>query len=253
VQERHGYIFIFNGAQPLFPLPFFIGADPSNLVAGKTFEYVADCTWYMNAAHAFDTQHFASVHDRKLLAPPSIDCPAPYARRNSYRAQVVGETSFDRMVRVFAGRIVETTLTIWGGNFAAVTADFGCVQSRFLMLMQPLEDARTLCQGIVFAPRGGGLSVIPKRFTLWARRKLTHAYLADEARRLRGPRYNPASLGHNDRDMIDFFQWVAALPQGPLTSTQPKASEGEYENMPGCIDDDVTGGRAGAVATSTNG
>jgi len=102
VAERHGTVFFFNGREPLFPLPFILNADPADFVAGKVFRYVADCNWYMNSAHAFDTQHFAAVHDRRLLAPPSMDCPAPFARRNSYHAEVIGQTIFDRILRVVA-------------------------------------------------------------------------------------------------------------------------------------------------------
>ncbi len=241
VQERHGYIFFFNGEQPLFPLPFFFGAEPGDFVAGKTFAYVADCTWYMNAAHAFDTQHFRAVHDRKLLAPPSIDCPAPFARRNSYRADIVGHNIFDRLLRPFAGRTVEATLSIFGGTVAAVTADFGRLQSRFLIFMEPLEDGQTFCQGIVYAPRKRGWFNVPQRLNLWTRRVFTHGYLADEARRLRSTRYNPAGLGANDEDMIDFFRWVVSLPQGVSTAIQMKASEGEHENIPSRRDVPVGG------------
>ena len=250
VEERHGYIFVFNGQQPLFPLPFFLGADPGDFVAGKTFEYRADCTWYMNAAHAFDTQHFASVHDRKLLAPPAIDCPAPYARRNSYRAEVVGDTIFDRLLRPFAGRTVEATLTIWGGNFAAVTADFGRAQSRFLICMHPQEDGQTLCQGIVYARRSNRFPKVPLRLNLWARRAFTHAYLADEARRLRRTRYNPASLSAIDQDMIDFFQWVTQLPQAVPISTPPKESEEDAENILSGPDAGVRGSRPSVVTNA---
>ena len=252
VEERHGYIFFFNGAKPLFPLPFFLGADPAEFVASKIFEYLADCTWYMNAAHAFDTQHFASVHDRRLLAPPVIDCPAPYARRNSYRAEVVGDTIFDRLLRRFAGRTVEATLTIWGGNFAAVTADFGRVQSQFFICMHPLEDGQTLCQGIVFARRKGSLFRMPKRLNLWARRAFTHGYLADEAHRLRRTRYNPASLGPVDQDMIDFFQWVVRLPQVATIPTPRKASQEDEAYIHSSSDAGVRGSHAG-VAANANG
>lgn len=253
VEERHGYVFIFNGARPLFPLPFFIGLNPQEFVAGKVFEYVADCTWYMNAAHAFDTQHFASVHDRRLLAPPAIDCPEPYARRNSYRAEVVGNSFFDRLLRILAGHTVAATLTIWGGNFAGVTADFGRVQSRFLITMHPLESGQTLCQGIVFVPRKRKFLSIAKRTDLWARRVFTRGYLTDEARRLRGPRYNCQSLGPMDRDMISFFQWVVSLPQGPSTSTGRKVSESWHESISGCPDVCLDGDVGGAVAAGVPG
>lgn len=214
VVERHGYVFFFNGREPLFPLPFFLNEDPSEYAAAKVFRYVADCTWYMNSAHAFDRQHFAAVHDRELLAPPVIDCPAPYARRNSYPAKVVGDTVFDSILKVGAGSTVKTTLTIWGGTFAVITADFERVRSGFLMAMEPLEDGRTLCHGIVCV-RASFLAPLQLRL----RRLFTYNYLKEEARRLRSTRYNPGSLGQSDQDMIDFFHWVASLPQ-----------EGDHEN-----------------------
>jgi nitrite reductase/ring-hydroxylating ferredoxin subunit len=218
VEERHGYLFFFNGREPLFPLPFFLnekrlGEDPAGYVASEVFRYVADCTWYMNSAHAFDRQHFAAVHDRELMGPPVIDCPAPYGRRNSYLAKVVGDTGFDRILRHTAGRTVRTTLTIWGGTFAVITADFERVRSGFMMAMEPLEDGRTMCHGIVFAPRPRGPSSLLAPLQLRLRRLFTFGYLKEEARRLRSTRYKPGSLGSHDQDMIDFFHWVAALPQ----------------------------------------
>lgn len=250
VEERHGLLFFFNGREPLFPLPFFLGADPGEFVAGKVFRYVADCTWYMNSAHAFDRQHFAAVHDRELLAPPAIDCPAPYARRNSYPAKVVGHTIFDRILRVTAGRTVKITLTIWGGTFAVITADFARLRSGFLMAMEPLEDGRTLCHGIVCARRGPGPLAWLDPLRLAVRRLFTHGYLKEEARLLRSTRYRPASLGPDDQDMIDFFHWVASLPQAIPSPRTTKASEEDYENTHRGSDAPVRSRRAGVVANA---
>jgi hypothetical protein len=157
-----------------------------------------------------------------------MDCPAPYARRNSYHAEVIGRTIFDRILRVVAGRTVNITLTIWGGNMAVITAGFKRVSSGFLMAMQPLENGQTLCQGIIYArrPRNPLRALAPLNLAL--RRLFTFGYLADEARRLRGTQYNPASLGHNDTDMIEFFQWAASLPQTAPTSINSTAKE-EYD------------------------
>lgn len=221
VEERHGYVFFFNGREPLFPLPFFFDADPEQFVAGRTFSYLADTTWYMNAAHAFDTQHFSAVHDRELLAPPEVDCPAPFARRNRYRARVLGRTTLDRFLKIGAGRTVAISITTWGGTFVLVTGNFGRFASRFLVATSPLEDGTTLCEGIVFAPRSGNAAAraVLDPFSLWVRRLFTYGYLKDETRRLRGTRYQPLSLGPPDQDMIEFFHWVAALPQGAQQAT----------------------------------
>ena len=216
VDERHGYVFFFNGTEALFPLPFFFGVDPGEFVASRPFRYVADCSWYMNSAHAFDTQHFLAVHDRELVGPPETDCPAPFARRNRYRAKVLGKTRLDRWLQALAGDMVNISITVWGGTFVLVTGDFDRAQSRFLIATRPLDEGTTLCEGIVFGPRGR--HPVARAFepvALRIRRFFTYGYLLDETRRLRGTRYNPASLGPPDRDMIAFFQWVAALPQSP--------------------------------------
>lgn len=247
VEERHGLIFFFNGREPLFPLPFFFDASPDDYAAGEVFRYVADCTWFMNSAHAFDRQHFAAVHDRELLAPPVIDCPAPYARRNSYPAKVVGHTIFDRILRVTAGRTVKITLTIWGGTFAVITAEFENLKSGFLMAMEPLEDGRTRCHGIVMAHRSRGPLRVFDPLRLRLRRLFTHGYLKEEARLLRATRYNPRSLGPDDQDMIEYFHWVASLPQEPPATAAPRpfpTSEGDHENIYRSLDLPVRGSLA---------
>jgi nitrite reductase/ring-hydroxylating ferredoxin subunit len=212
--ERHGYIFFFNGPKPLFPLPFFLGERPEEYAAGRVFRYEADCSWFVNSAHAFDRQHFDAVHDRRLLAPPEIDCPAPFARRNRYRAEVLGRTPLDRVLRFSAGKLVAISLTVWGGTFVCITGDFGRARSRFFMVTRPLENGHTLCEGIVFAPRPAN------PLALWVRRFFTHGYLADESRRLRGTRYDASRLVEADGDMIDYFHWLVTLPQEAAAAPQ---------------------------------
>jgi aminopyrrolnitrin oxygenase len=228
VTERHGYLFFFNGREPLFALPFFWGEQPQHFVAGKIFRYVADCNWYMNASHAFDVQHFASVHGRELIAPPEIDCPAPFARRNSYHAKVVGRTVLDRLLYRFAGKTVRITISVCGGTIVLVTGHFGGAHSRFIIAAQPLENGQTLCEGICFARRSR--VAVLDRLNLALRRVFTHGYLAAEAREIRGTQYRPENLSVHDREMIEYFQWVAALPQASPPATPSPAGDNNHEN-----------------------
>lgn len=211
VQERHGYLYFFNGPVALFALPFFWGEQPDQFVAGKVFTYIADCNWYLNASHAFDVQHFASVHDRELTALPVVDCPAPFARRNSYSAKVIGRHLLDRLLYCFAGKTVNITISVCGGTFVMVTADFGGTVSRFMVSAQPLDNGQTLCEGVCFA-KPSGIALFD-RLALAVRRIFTHGYLEAETREIRGTRYRPEHLGPDDREMIEYYQWVAALPQ----------------------------------------
>jgi hypothetical protein len=96
-----------------------------------------------------------------------------------------------------------------------ITGDFGRARSRFLMVTRPLENGHTLCEGIVLAPRP------TNPLALAVRHFFTHGYLADEARKLRGTRYDAARFVEADADMIDFFHWLVALPQEAAPESQP--------------------------------
>jgi nitrite reductase/ring-hydroxylating ferredoxin subunit len=222
VVERHGYVFFFNGPEALFPLPFFFDGRPEDFTAGRMFRFGADCPWYVTTAHGYDLQHFEAVHDRRLLAPPEIDCPSPFAMRNRYHAEVMGRTVFDRLLRPFAGTKVTITITTWGGTMAFISGDFERAQSRFMVSSQPLENGHTLCEGIVFARRHGNpiARALLGPMVLAVRRLFTHGYLKDEARRLRQTCYNPTALISADRAMIEYFRWLAALPQSSGTKAK---------------------------------
>ena len=95
--ERHGHVFFFNAPQPLFPLPFFPGADPADFVAARPFTTVLDCPWYMVGSNAFDLQHFRAAHDRRLIGEPEVDLPA------SLRAAGLGAVPRGRLRRSRTG------------------------------------------------------------------------------------------------------------------------------------------------------
>jgi aminopyrrolnitrin oxygenase len=227
--ERHGLVFFFNGPEPLFPLPFFFGEDADALVAGRPFQFVAGCSWYMVAAHAFDLQHFASVHDRRLTTPLLVDCPAPFARRSRYSALVEGRSIYDRLLRRFVGTTVDISITTWAGTFFCLTGTFQRARSYFLIVSQPLDEDRTLVEGIVFARRRRFGVLQPLSLAL--RRLFTRGYLALEADKLGQPRYRPGALIGVDQDMIDYFQWVAALPQSAQALREQAAAVEQPEPL----------------------
>jgi phenylpropionate dioxygenase-like ring-hydroxylating dioxygenase large terminal subunit len=219
VEERHGFVFFFNGREPRFPLPFFFDESPADFVAGKPFRFVGDCTWYMLAANGFDCQHFEAVHDRTLLGPPQVDCPTPYARRMRFTSEVTGHSMFDRLLRRFAGSVVDVSITSWGGPFILVTGFFRRAKSYILIATQPLEDGSTFIETIVFARRRRPSLLQP--FSLWLRRVFTRGFLRDDFDRLGGIRYNPHTLLDADQLLLEYFAWAAELPQhGEMQKTQ---------------------------------
>lgn len=213
--ERNGMLFFFNGPEPLFDLPFFPGKDPEDYVVAPPIEIDSRCSWFMVAAHGFDAQHFEIAHCRRLQAPLKVDCPAEFARRTRYRAEITGNIYSDRILRRVAGPMADTSLTTWGGTIVLVEVEFERASSRFIIFLRPVDDHRTLCQTITYARRAGGRSVrrLVQPLDLWLRRNFTSAYLMAEVERLGNPRYNPKSFVKSDQEMVNFFRWVAALPQ----------------------------------------
>ncbi|HKR66819.1 MAG TPA: Rieske 2Fe-2S domain-containing protein [Thermoanaerobaculia bacterium] len=199
VDERQGFIFVFNGAEPLFPLPWFEDA-----IAGKPFAFTAETSWPSVTGHAFDLQHFLHVHDRRLVEPPVIDTPAPYVRRIRYRARVVPRGWRDRVLSRVGGPLVTTTLAVHGGTFTLITAEFEKVTSRFIMTMRPIDRQQTLCQGIVFGT---------SRLLLPIRRFFTHAYLRDESETLGSATYAPERFIESDRELMEYFGFLERISE----------------------------------------
>ncbi len=225
VAERHGYVFVFYGSEALFPLPFFVGEEPGAFVAGRPFRFVAECSWYMLTANGFDLGHFRAVHDRQIVTPGVVDCPAPFARRMRYTARVVGHSLHDRLLRAFAGEMVDVSITSWGGPYILVTGFFRRVRSYILITARPLDEQTTQVEVIVLVRRIGHriAAALVQPLVLGIRRWFAQGFMQDDIARLGGVRYNPRGLVATDREVIEYFRWQAALPQGAEPATPAPA------------------------------
>jgi hypothetical protein len=125
---------------------------------------------------------------------------------------------YDRVLRRLVGGTVDISITTWAGTFFCLTGTFRRACSYFLIVSQPIDDGKTLVEGIVFARRSrlAPARMLWQPLSLECRRMFTRGYLVAEADKLGSPQYRPAALIAADRDMIDYFQWVAALPQSAV-------------------------------------
>ena len=205
---------MFAGRTPLFPVPFFEGCDPAGFVRGRPFRFTADFPWFLLVANAFDDQHFNTVHDRRLLEPATVDEPARFARRIRYRAEITGDSVFDRLLRPSVGRIVEISITSYGGSFVLVIGQFARTKSYIMICPQPHAADHIQVDVTVFAPRAGNpLLRGPLQWLgLEVRRLFTSGFMQDDIQRLPGIRYNRGGLVESDRQLIEYFQWASRLP-----------------------------------------
>jgi nitrite reductase/ring-hydroxylating ferredoxin subunit len=230
VAERHGLLFFFNAPEPLFPLPFFADADPTDFMRARPFGLVLDCPWWMVGANACDLQHFLGAHDRKLCGPPSVEQPSPYARHASAPFAVVGRSLRDDFTRWFGGKVVTLSITDWCGTLMFVTARFRRTCSHGMLTSVPLGRNRVFVRGIVFVRRSqtrlGRLLVDPLH--LGARRYFIKEFLRPDAElATRGLRYRPESLLACDEEMARYFTWLAERSASARISTaQPAWTNG---------------------------
>jgi aminopyrrolnitrin oxygenase len=227
VAERHGYVFFYDGPEPRFALPFFPGCRPDDFAPARPFSTTLDCPWFLVGANAFDLQHFRAAHDRRLAGEPAVDCPAPFARRATARFTVAGDSLQDRATRWFAGGEVEMSITDWCGNLMFATATFRRTRSYGMVATEPLPDGRVVVRVIVFVPRSRSLlgRLLRDPLRREVRRLFIKRFLSSDAERLEGARYNPHGLIAADRDLAEYFQWLAGVahgaPPGRATSAGP--------------------------------
>ena len=106
-----------------------------------------------------------------------------------------------------------------------VTGRFKRAMSQFIIAIQPIENGQSLCHVFPFARISSNrLSrIFLQPIDLWIRRLFTGAYLIAEVNCLGNPRYNATNLVEVDKELIEYFQWAAALP-GPTYSVSAKGS-----------------------------
>ena len=208
---RHGYLFFFNGPEPLFPLPFFADTDPADYGAARPLRFYADCPWYLVNGNSFDVQHFRAGHGREMIGEPAIDSPHPFARRIRVTFGIAGDTMYDRLLRRFVGDRVEVSMTNWGGSIVVVTGQFRRTRSTLITFIEPIDREHCWQNVLVFARRSR-LGVLVNPLRLWLRRLFTRNFMAEEFDTLAGIRYNPHSVLACDEPMLDFFRWLIELP-----------------------------------------
>jgi len=168
-------------------------------------------------------QHFRAAHDRRLAATPTVDCPGPFARRATATFTVSGDSWQDRFTRFFAGERVTMSITDWCGNLLLVTATFRRTRSYGMVVTEPTERGVHV-RVIVFVPRSS--SLVGRLVKDWLhaalRRYFIKRFLASDAQRLDGTRYSPLGLIEADRDLAEYFRWLAIVAHGQPAPAEPE-------------------------------
>lgn len=211
--EIGGHVVFHNAPTAAFPMPFYDGVTPVDLLPAAPFDFVVETPWYMIGANAFDLQHFRVAHDRTLVDEPVVESPSPFARRITATYDVTGAGWRDELTRRFSGPQVRMSVTVWAGTNILVTAAFARTTSFGMVFVRPLDEARTHLRTLVWVPRrrGAVARAIADPLDAFIRRRFIRAFMADDATRSAGVRYNPATLIAADRTMVDYMAWLAGV------------------------------------------
>jgi hypothetical protein len=97
-----------------------------------------------------------------------------------------------------------------------VTARFRGAVTRGMVFVRAVDEKRTMLRTIVWVPRYGGvLGRVIDPIAAAIRRWFIRAFLADDAARSQGARYNPATLIEADGEMKRYLEWLAGLYSAP--------------------------------------
>jgi nitrite reductase/ring-hydroxylating ferredoxin subunit len=213
VEERASHVFFFNRPEARFPMPFFQGVDPAQLVSARCFELTIDTPWQLASANSFDVQHFFCAHDRRLLGEPCVTFPNKFAMELQARFAVAGDSLRDRLTANSSGPEVEMTVTNWLGNLILVKAKFRRTTSYGIVSFVPLENGRTKIRNIVLAPRSasalGRLLIDPLDAII--RRSFIRAFVRSDVERSHGIRFHPDRVIEADKMMVDYLDWLLKI------------------------------------------
>lgn len=214
-EVRFGNIYFFNSSEPLYPLPFFEGVDPDDLVAARPFEFRVMAPWYMIGSNGIDEQHFLCGHDRKIIGTPEVEIPRPWLHRSKSTFHVVGKTNKDRLTRMFGGGKVTLAVDDCSSTYILTRSTLKNTESFGILSTIPLGPNET----IVNVTACGWKSKSGLKRLLWdpisarMRRYFIREFLRPDVGLLEETEYSPNSLLDIDQKYLEYIQWLASLPR----------------------------------------
>ncbi len=213
-EEHYGIIFAFLGGPPTFDFPLFENSDHD--LYSRAFMMDFDTPYQVLAANSFDSQHFATVHNRTLLEQPSLASESPHHLCIRFRARVDGGHFHDRFLRRIGVDTVDLSAHCWGGN--TILAYNARTDARILFTILPITAGRTRVFILnVMAKRTAPSWPRPmRRMALAAMHVLTIAFLKADVAVMRDLQFKLGVL-LPDADGC-FIEWIKYWKSLPTTS-----------------------------------
>src|SRR5258706_1648284 len=210
-KEQYGIVFGFLGGKPTFDIPLFENSDHDIYSSPYVMDF--DTPYQVLAANSFDSQHFITVHHRRLLEPPSLSSFSPHHFGVDFRAQVEGDQFHDHLLRRIGVDIVELSAHCWGGN--NILAYNARTNARILFTILPVTDQRTRVYILNVMPKQTApwLPGPIRRMILGVMHELTIAFLKSDIVVMRDLHFKLGILlRHADHVFIQWVKYWKSLP-----------------------------------------
>lgn len=213
-EEHYGMVFAFLGGEPSFPFPCFEESD--HALYSRAFSMEFDTPYQVLAANSFDSQHFSTVHHRRLLEPPVLDSISPNHISVHFRARVEGGHFHDRLLRRLGVDVVDLRAHCWGGN--NILACNTRTDARILFTIVPVtaEKSRVYILNVIATRTLPGLPGFVRQVFLAIMHKLTIAFLKADIVVMRDLKFKLGVL-LPDADHV-FIEWITYWKSLPLAS-----------------------------------
>jgi aminopyrrolnitrin oxygenase len=233
VEVRHGLVFLWNGARPLYPLPFYAGEKAEEFVCSSPRPIELNCPWYLVGANSFDSQHLYSVHERVLQEPQQVRAVGEFGLSSRTVAKVGQGTRYDRFIHSFCGPVATMTATNWSGSLVFVRVEMERTTTYGMVSLRPLGEERVLTHIFAFLPRSRsamvGRMLDPLRAAL--RLYFIRQFLKDDVMRLEGIRAGALNLMEADLELARYFQWLARAANGIPAEKKQDVNSKDYEGV----------------------
>jgi phenylpropionate dioxygenase-like ring-hydroxylating dioxygenase large terminal subunit len=193
VEERWGFVWLFNGPRPLFELP----GTPRGLRAVRLPSRTIRCHPHLVLANGLDATHFEVLHGMEFTTPPRLVVDDEF--RISLKLHGRPRSALAR--RLVGGAKVSARFTTMGASLAWSTV-FEPVRFHVLFSARPSPEG--FCEPAVVA-------FLPRRADLVLRATaLMYALLRDDDKILDGIRFHPGYT-ENDAALVTFADAVDAM------------------------------------------
>ncbi|MFL6260458.1 MAG: Rieske 2Fe-2S domain-containing protein [Thermoanaerobaculia bacterium] len=231
-EEHYGLVFGFLGGEPTFPFPRFAGEEPGLYSRVSVMSFVTP--YQVLAANSFDSQHFVTVHHRRLLEPPTLASESAFHLSIRFRAQVEGSQFHDRLLRRIGVDQVELSAHCWGGN--TILAYNTRTGARILFTILPIDARRSriFILNVMGQETAAAFPRALRRLLLSAMHGLTVAFLKPDIAVMQDLQWKLGVLLPDlDGCFLEWIRYWKALPTSPLTVRGSRcAREHPQENYP---------------------